>query len=149
MELRFSMNRSESREKAFLLLFESSFKSDGVEEIIESARIDRNEKISNFTIELFRGTTENLTDIDIYIEKYLKGWEKNRLSRVVISILRLAVFEMIYQKEVPVSVSINEAVELAKKYGYGEDSSYINGVLGSLSKEIAKKDKENQILDKI
>jgi len=149
MELRFSMNRSESREKAFLLLFESSFKSDGVEEIIESARIDRNEKISNCTIELFRGTTENLTDIDIYIEKYLKGWEKNRLSRVVISILRLAVFEMIYQKEVPVSVSINEAVELAKKYGYGEDSSYINGVLGSLSKEIAKKDKENQILDKI
>ena len=132
------MNRRESREKAFLLLFENMFRPESTEELIENMKNAREEKMSSFALELFRGTTQNLEDIDIYIEKHLKGWKKERLSRVVLSILRLAVFEMIYKKDIPSSVSINEAVELAKKYAYKEDAAYINGVLGSLDKEISK-----------
>lgn len=132
------MNRRESREKAFLLLFENTFKPEYTEQLINDVKNIRGEKISSFSLNLFSGTVQNIEDIDIYIEKHLKGWKKERLSRVVISILRLAVFEMIYEKEMPNSVCINEAVELAKKYAYKEDASFINGVLGSLDKEISK-----------
>ena len=132
------MNRRESREKAFLLLFENTFKPEYTEQLISDVKNIRGEKISSFSLNLFSGTVQNIEDIDIYIEKHLKGWKKERLSRVVLSILRLAVFEMIYEKEMPNSVCINEAVELAKKYAYKEDASFINGVLGSLDKEISK-----------
>ena len=67
-------------------------------------------------------------------------WSKERISRVALAIMRLAVYEMLYVDDIPVSVSINEAVELAKKYGGDEDSSFVNGVLGGISRETAPKD---------
>lgn len=138
MEINIRMNRSESREQAFIFLFESMFNQEGVDEILEIAKSVREEKISEFSKKLFRGTIENIEEIDIYIEKYLRGWTKDRLSKVVLSILRLAVFEICFCKENPVSVCINEAIELSKKYATQEDASYINGVLGSLNEDIEK-----------
>lgn len=132
------MNRSESREQAFIFLFESIFDSKSADEILEIAKSVREEKISEFSKKLFKGTLDNIEEIDIYIEKYLRGWTKDRLSKVVLSILRLAVFEICFYKENPVSVCINEAVELSKKYATQEDSAYINGVLGSLNEDIEK-----------
>ncbi|MFQ9845988.1 MAG: transcription antitermination factor NusB [[Clostridium] leptum] len=70
------------------------------------------------------------------IEKHCIGWTKNRLSRVAVSVLRTAVYEMLYEEKIPVSVSINEAVEIAKTYGSTEDASFVNGVLGSVAKEL-------------
>ncbi len=130
------MNRTQSREQAFILLFEYSFNLNPPEEIIDSAQNIREEKISNFTLELFNGTINNLENVDNYIEKNLRGWDKNRISRVTLSILRLALFEILYSKENPISVCINEAVELAKKYALQEDASYVNGVLGAVIKSI-------------
>ena len=75
-------------------------------------------------------------EIDGMIEKHCIGWTKNRLSRVAVSVLRTAVYEMLYEEKIPVSVSINEAVEIAKTYGSTEDASFVNGVLGSVAKEL-------------
>ena len=131
------MKRHESRGQALALLFESSFEGKNPEEILELTNLAREEKISGFSKELFLGTLENLEDIDLLIENNLKGWKKERLSKVVLSILRLGIFEMIYYKT-PVDISIDEAVTLAKEYATKDDASYINGVLGAVAKEIKK-----------
>lgn len=128
------MNRTKSREQAFILLFEYSFGLNTPEEIINLAQEVRGEKISNFTRNLFLGTINNLETIDKNIEEYLKNWDKSRLSRVSLAVLRLAVYEILYSQENPVSVCINEAVELTKKYALQDDASYINGVLSSIEK---------------
>lgn len=128
------MNRRQSREQAFVFLFESTFGFQKAEEIIENAGLSREEHLSDFAKTLFDGVLGNQEMIDESIEKNLNDWEKERLTRTTLSILRLAAFEMMFQKETPVSVSINEAVELAKKYSTKKEASYINGVLGSISK---------------
>ena len=133
------MKRHESREQALILLFESTFESNDADEILTLANVVRNEKISNFTKELFKGTLKNLNDIDSYIEKYMIGWKKDRLSKLVLSVLRLAIFEMIYYENTPLDVSINEAIELTKKYATYQDASYVNGILGALSANIEKR----------
>lgn len=132
------MSRHKLREQAFIFLFESTFGFQSLNEIISNAEMVRNEKIDSFTRELFEGVIKNQEILDEYIEKNLKDWSKNRLSKVTLSILRLAIFEMLFVKEVPISVSINEAVELAKKYSTKQEASYINGVLGSVSKSVEK-----------
>ena len=76
--------------------------------------------------------------MDELIKKYLKGWKLERIPKVNISILRLALYEIIYEDGVPGKVAVNEAVELAKKYSGEDDYMFINGVLGSYLREEAK-----------
>lgn len=141
MENKVFMNRRKAREQAFIFLFESIFGLQKIEDIIEEAQDIREEEIDDFAKSLLYGVTENLKAIDKYIENNLNGWQKNRLSFVVLSILRLCIYEILYCEETPASVSINEAVELAKKYGSPEEAAYINGVLGSVVRKI---DNDNQ-----
>ena len=139
-------SRRKSREEAFLLIFEKSFFEDSIEEIIERARESRELDADDFTVKLASGVYEKLEAIDERISEFIKGWRLNRLSRVVLSILRLSAFEMLFfTEEVPHSVSINEAVELAKKYGGADDSSFINGVLGSMSRKLAKPEENGSV----
>ncbi|MGN1043568.1 MAG: transcription antitermination factor NusB [Acutalibacteraceae bacterium] len=129
------MNRSASREQAFIFLFESTFGFQTAEEIIENSKIARKEKVSEFSRKLFENTLKNKDKIDICIENNSKDWKVDRLSRTTISILRLAIYEILISEEkTPVSVAINEAVELAKKYSTPEEAAYVNGVLGSAVK---------------
>ncbi len=139
------MNRRKSREQAFVFLFESTFGFQSTEEIIENAGIAREDKLSDFAKELFDGTLNYQNEIDECIERNLNGWNKDRLSRTTLSILRLAGFEMMFSEENPISVAINEAVELAKKYSTKEEASYINGVLGSISKNIKDKNLDSSL----
>ena len=74
-------------------------------------------------------------EIDEAISEHLHKWRKERLSRVALSIIRLSVYEILYGEDIPVSVSINEAVELAKKYGGDDDPSFVNGVLGGIARQ--------------
>lgn len=127
------MNRTQSREQAFIFLFESTFGFNTAEEIIDNAKLAREEKINEFSGKLFSGAMENQEKIDFYIEKNIKHWSKDRLTRTALSVLRLAIFEMLFLKETPKSVVINEAVEIAKKYSTKEESSYVNGVLGAIA----------------
>lgn len=130
------MSRRKSREQAFIFLFESTFGLQSMDEIMANAEFIREETVDPFTKELFEGTLSKQNLLDEYIEKNLNGWNKDRLSRTAISILRLAVFEIMFVDDIPLNVSINEAVELAKKYSTKQESAYINGVLASISKSI-------------
>ena len=84
-----------------------------------------------------KGILEHSEEIDEHISSNLKkGWKISRISRVSYAIMRLAIYEMLYVDDVPTSVSINEAVELAKKYSMPDDSAFVNGVLGSVAKAL-------------
>ena len=137
MKLRGSkLNRKKARTEAFYLIFEKCFKDDeNLEQIKNTALEARDYESDDFIDTLSNGVIDNLEKIDVLIEENLKGWKFNRISKVNISILRLAVYEMLFEDSVPVSVSINEAVELAKKFSDQKDASYINGVLGSIAKK--------------
>ena len=125
------LSRTAARELAFELLFEWSFRNDSIEDILTDAVEARQVENDAFARETACGTVEHLDEIDTLISAHLKGWTIKRLSRVALSVLRLSTYEILYT-DVPDSVSINEAVELAKKYGGDDDASYINGVLGGI-----------------
>lgn len=128
------MTRREARELAFVLLFEKSFTDAPVREILMDAGEARDVESDEFALSLAEGTESRLKPIDEIISAHSHKWSKGRISRVALSVMRLAVYEMQYREDIPVSVSINEAVELAKKYGGDEDSAFINGVLGGISR---------------
>ena len=134
------MTRREARELAFILLFEKLFSENTVREILQNAGEARDVEEDAFALSLAEGTEAQLPEIDAHITAHSRNWSKDRLSRVALSIMRLAVYEMLFVEDIPVSVSINEAVELAKKYGGDEDASFINGVLGGIARSGAPKE---------
>lgn len=129
------MTRREAREEALILVFEKEFNNDSLEDIIDMAKEVRDIEPDEYILNVFHGVYDNLTLIDSIISKYSVGWSIKRITKIALAILRLAIYEIKFVDEIPVSVSINEAVELAKKYSTKEDSAYINGVLSSVSKE--------------
>ena len=129
------MSRRKSREQAFALLFEKSFNDLPVMDLAEGAQDARECIIEPFALELAQGAEEKLAEVDAYIDEHSHKWSHNRISRVALAVLRLAIYEMKYCDETPESVAINEAVELAKRYGGEEDSSFVNGVLGGISRQ--------------
>lgn len=125
------MTRKESREMAFTMLFEYSFTADSAEElfsIAEEAGIPAADDYCKRVVEL---AIENIKVIDETIGKYSKGWKTDRISKVGLAALRLAVTELRFFDDIPDSVSVNEAVELIKKYATEQDASFANGILGS------------------
>ncbi len=127
------MTRSEKREQAFILVFESNFLKEVeiAEQIEVYNEVHEDEPVCDYAEEILVGVLNHQEELDGIISKFSKGWKISRIPKVNLSILRLALFEMIYVESVPDSVSINEAVELAKKYSSKEDSSFVNGILGS------------------
>jgi N utilization substance protein B len=119
---------------AFVLLFEKSFSDATLEEILENAGEARELVRDSFALALAEGASSHLEEIDEMISASSHKWSKDRLSRVSLAILRLAIYEIVWETEIPVSVSINEAVELAKNYGGDADASFINGVLGGIAR---------------
>ncbi len=130
-----SEKRRKSREQAFIILFEKSFNEDmSVDEILSIAVESEVIQEDKFMNKLVITADENIEIIDSEIEKNLKGWSKSRISKVSLALLRLAICEIRYFDDIPVGVSINEAVEICKIYGSDEDKSFINGVLGSVAR---------------
>ncbi|NMP37019.1 MAG: transcription antitermination factor NusB [Clostridiales bacterium] len=133
------MTRRESREQAFVLLFEKEFNPElGIDEIISRAREAQLAEIDDFAACVANTATDNRAEIDSIIESNSIGWRVDRLPKVALSLLRLALAEMKYIDNIPVSVSINEAVELAKIYATPEDASFINGILGTVARASEK-----------
>ncbi len=130
--------RHESRELAFILLFEKSVSDNSMADIIEAAVEARCVEMDDYCEKLTMLAEQHLPEIDETITKHIRGWNLRRLSKVTLAILRLAVceIEFLNSDDVPVSVSINEAVELAKIYGNEKDASYVNGVLSSVAKSV-------------
>lgn len=107
-----------------------------VDEIYDMAVESEFMEPSDFTKKLSSLTVEKIGDIDAKIGEFSVGWTIDRITKVSLSILRIAVCEMLFLDDIPVGVSINEAVELAKNYANVEDSQFINGVLGSVAKSL-------------
>jgi N utilization substance protein B len=129
------MKRREAREQAFILVFERSINHDPTQQIIDAAGLSDDIIIDDFAEKLAMGVEENEEILGAQIEKHIRGWKMNRLSKVALSLLKLAIYEIMFEKDIPVSVSINEAIDLAKKYGGADDAPFVNGVLGSVAKE--------------
>ena len=119
------MNRKRSREIAMELLFGMTLSKNTLEETIET-----------FIKGILAKVEENITVIDQKIEEALTNWKIDRVSKVNISILRLAIAEMLYVEDVPEKVAINEAIELTKKYSDEKSVSFVNGVLDKAFKSL-------------
>ncbi len=124
------MSRTEQREQAFCLVFQNLFNNEETVSVYE----ENVAKVGKYAKSLFEGVLSKTDELDEVINTYSKGWKTNRLPKVNLAILRLAVYEIKYVDDVPQSVAINEAVELAKKYSGEGDYSFINGILGSVAR---------------
>ena len=128
------MTRKQAREEAFILIFEKQFSPDSLEDILECAEEARDMKPDEYVRRVFFGVYDNLDALDGEISERAVGWSLKRMSKTAIAVLRLALYEIRYMDDIPVSVSINEAVELCKKYATKEDASFVNGILASAVK---------------
>ena len=131
------ITRREERECTFLTLFESDFNNYNLSEIIENKKVSEENCyfVTKYVEEIFNGVKINQKSIDSLIAKNSLNWDKNRISKVALNLLRLAIYEILFKSDIPHNVSINEAVELAKKYGVETESAFINGILGAICKE--------------
>ena len=135
-----AMNRYDAREAAFTLLFETEFKQDEPREEIYALALEQRELEDDpYVRAAYFGVCEHIDEIDDLITRHSKGWKVSRISRVSRSLLRLCIYEMLYRDEIPESVSINEAVELCKKYDEEKARPFLNGVLNSVKNEIAER----------
>ena len=134
------MARRDSREQAFVLMFEKSFQNDLTMEEMININIE-NEIIENdeFAQELAIRTCNNVETIDSYIEKFSIARKMNRISKVSLSVLRIAICEMLYYDDIPLGASINEAVEICKKYASEDEYTFVNGLLGAFARSLEEK----------
>ncbi len=145
------MVRNTAREIAIHLSYELSFAGKTAEalldqrltaesfaELAEEEDLYRevpNAKQAAYIRRLVRGVDEHGAELDGYIEKYAKGWKFSRIPLVASAIMRVAMYEVLYMPDVPNAAAINEAVEIAKKYETPETVKFINGILGSFSRQ--------------
>lgn len=130
------MTRKDERELAFTLIFEKIFNDElTVKEILDNAVEARLIEENTFAFSLAQLTYDNREEIDGIINENSVGWKIERLPKVTLAIMRMALCEILYVPSIPKGVSINEAVELAKKFATQADASFINGILGKYVRE--------------
>lgn len=134
------MGRRASREAAMKLLYQLEIQKNDRNEQIEMALEDESftDNDRAYIRGIIDGVSEKVTLIDSIIEKYSMGWKISRLSKIDLSILRIGIFEILYREDIPFSVSVNEAVELAKKYSNEEAGAFVNGLLAKVTKADAE-----------
>lgn len=135
------MGRKQAREGAMKLLFQmestNDFSNEAMDLYLDNFMFDEGE--TQYIKDSIVKITENIEEIDNYIIANLEGWSINRLAKVDLSVLRLAIFEIMYRDDIPMEVSINEAIETVKKYSTDDAFKFINGVLGGFVRSIEKK----------
>jgi N utilization substance protein B len=128
------MARKPAREAAMSLLYQRIFTEEYDLNAL-SSMVDGELEIDGRDVpyieDILKGCSLHIEELDEIIRTNSKGWKLDRISKVDLSILRLALYEILYRDDIPESVSINEAVELAKKYGGEKTGSFVNGILGS------------------
>ena len=133
------LNRRSSREAVLGLIFENEFglyddKTELYENAVAARGIEENEYIRT----LYFGIREKQNELDAYIEKYAKGRTLARISKIAKAVMRISIYEMLYIDDIPASVSINEAVELAKQYDDDKTKAFVNGILNAVKEELGK-----------
>ena len=134
------ISRREAREILLGLLFETEFRSDeDVNGVFALAIEDRELPDDEYISRGYFGIYDNIEEIDGVIGKHSNGWKPERMSKLSRSVLRLCVYEMLYEEGIPYSVSINEAVELTKKFDDDKARPFVNGILNSVKNELEAK----------
>lgn len=163
------MNRRKSRELTMKLLFQMTINKESFKEVMTSLKesselendrlnditsdfksnekddledIDLNDIDMSYVTRILKGIQEKKEEIDDRIKKCLINWKLNRISKVDLAILRICTYEFLYEDDIPQNVSVNEAIELAKRYSGDKSAAFINGILGKMIKDKA------QIVDK-
>jgi len=149
--------RTRSREFALQILYQIDIAHEDISNVLADFWEDRSDRallgketdaaetdkkdadVKAYTEALVRGTLEKLNRIDPIIERFAENWEMKRMAYVDRNILRLSAYEMMYLDEIPIKVAINEAVELAKRYGEPDSSKFVNGILDKIAKMECKK----------
>jgi N utilization substance protein B len=133
-------HRRKGRESALQILFQLEFSPNNYEEIIEEYWKEKkvNEKTKNYANWLVQGVISLKEKIDNIIKESSKNWRLSRMAIVDRNIIRIAVFELLSEHDVPHAVIINEAIEIAKKYGSEESGQFVNGILDTIRKKIRK-----------
>lgn len=132
------MSRRELREQIFKLIFRVEFNdrdemSQQESFFFEDAELEISQKDMEYISKKSSSIIEKLDEIDAMINKQAKGWTTQRMGKVDLAILRLAVYEIMFDDDVPMGVAINEAVELAKRFGQEESSGFVNGILAKFA----------------
>lgn len=131
------ISRKEARDVLFGLLFETEFKNgENPTEIYELSCSNREIPSDAYIKDVFFGVISRSEVIDAVISRYSKGWRADRLSRVSRTVLRIAIYEMLFVEDIHANISISQAVELSVKYGEDKAKQFVNGVLSSLYKSL-------------
>jgi len=131
------ITRRRAREKAVILLYQMDLLGKKPEEIVENDQLV-GKKFDEFSLKLINGVTDNLKEIDKIISSTVQNWSLNRIAVIDRNILRVAIYEMIHEDDIPLKVSVDEAIEIAKNLGQKPDTpKFINGVLGKFLNKIS------------
>lgn len=135
------MSRRKSRIVAFQAIYSWDVSGEPVENLLEFSWVDGKDSVEEDALTFARliisGTIENITEIDGLIKNHLsKNWNFDRLNKVTLSILRISVYSLVYQKDIDSSIVIDEAIDLAKEFGPDDSFKFVNGMLDNISKEI-------------
>lgn len=130
--------RTQARELALKCLFQMDITNDSLAESLDNfwLQLEESTEIKKYANIIIKGVFEHKTQIDSLIKECARNWQISRMAVVDRNILRIAIFELLFQNDVPPKVAINESVELAKKYGDAESSKFVNGILDKVFKTI-------------
>ena len=128
------MSRKQSREFAMQMLYQMELRDGDDHDEQLTIAFEESERVyapkdREYIEDIVKGVFSNLTELDAIVENNAKGWKLSRIAKTDLSILRLSIYEIKHRDDIPYNISINEAVELAKKYGTEESGSFINGIL--------------------
>jgi len=140
------MNRRKSRELSMKLLYQMCVNKEEYQDVIDNLKesiecdlkteedIDLQDIDMDYITRIIKGVEGNKEIIDIELEKYLVNWKISRISKIDLTIMRICTYEIMFESDIPDNVSINEALELAKKYSDEKSAAFINGVLDKILK---------------
>ena len=130
--------RTKAREIVLQFLYQQDLrKDDWLSNISDFEALNESEDdVANFAVSLMKGTLENIATLDDLIAKSAQNWQIKRMSAVDRNVLRLAAYELIHESDIPIKVSINEAINLAKKYSDEESGKFVNGILDKIKRDI-------------
>lgn len=133
-----NLTRREARENAFLAAFSATFHEDDPNPVMLNQPESNEHPLDSFSLRILRDMEQHSEEIDSLIAENLKGWTLNRVPRVSLVVMRVALAEMLYGDEKKPGVAINEAVELVKKYGDDKDYQFVNGLLGTVARKMGQ-----------
>jgi len=139
------MKRRKAREYALQILFQLDIRKEKPTLTLFKtfwAEHETDDEIKSFAEEIVKGTHKHLQTINTEISKYAENWSLDRMNAVDRNVLRIAVYEILHRIDIPSSVTINEAIEIAKKFGSNESGSFVNGILDRVARTAGKLDAE-------